>query len=128
MKNSQFRQFVVAYLECALWSSIATTGPDMEEDDYIRMESYGIDDIAPRERVKAMHDCRDFWRSNRETLDASKGSASQHGGDFWLTRNRHGAGFWDRGYGKFGEELTRNAHSYGGRYLCVGDDGQIYGF
>jgi hypothetical protein len=29
----------------------------------------------------------------------------QAGIDFWLTRNRHGAGYWDRGLGITGDKL-----------------------
>ena len=33
--------------------------------------------------------------------------------DYWLTRNRHGAGFWDRGLGDLGDRLTELAHNDG---------------
>jgi hypothetical protein len=131
VKNSNFRKFALAYLECALWSSTAHGAPDMEEDDDTSMESYGYgaDDIEPKEILKALRDCRDFYRSNLELLDESGDAFEQHGHDFWLTRNHHGAGFWDRGYpSKIGNGLTQNAHAYGERNLYVGDDGQIYGF
>jgi hypothetical protein len=51
---------------------------------------------------------------------------AQIGHDFWLTRNRHGAGFWDRGLGDLGDKLTAAAHTYGESNLYVGDDGQVY--
>ena len=35
------------------------------------------------------------------------------GHDFWLTRNHHGAGFWDRGLGDLGKQLTDLAHAAG---------------
>lgn len=35
------------------------------------------------------------------------------GHDFILTRNHHGAGFWDRGLGDLGDRLTTAAHVYG---------------
>lgn len=31
--------------------------------------------------------------------------------DYWLTRNHHGAGFWDRGLGDLGDRLTFAAQS-----------------
>lgn len=40
-------------------------------------------------------------------------TAEQFGHDFSLTRNRHGAGFWDRGYGDLGDWLTIVAHAMG---------------
>jgi hypothetical protein len=47
--------------------------------------------------------------------------------DFWLTRNHHGAGFWDGDYPEpLGKQLTELAHSYGECELYVGDDSKIY--
>lgn len=46
-------------------------------------------------------------------------TAEQFGHDFSLTRNRHGAGFWDRGYGALGSWLTTLAHAMG--------DASLYG-
>ena len=50
----------------------------------------------------------------------------QAGYDFWLTRNHHGAGFWDRGLDGVGRALTDAAHVYGEVNLYVGDNGRIY--
>ncbi len=61
-------------------------------------------------------------------LEASGLSSEQAGHDFWLTRNGHGAGFWDRGLGALGERLSKESKPYGSCDLYVGDDGQIYGF
>lgn len=46
----------------------------------------------------------------------------QHGQDFALTRNGHGAGFWDRGYGEAGDRLSDTAHRYG-EHSVLTDDG-----
>jgi hypothetical protein len=43
-----------------------------------------------------------------------------------LTRNGHGSGFWDRGLGKVGEQLTAACGPYGSSDLYVGDDGKVY--
>lgn len=51
----------------------------------------------------------------------------QAGHDFWLTRNGHGAGFWDRDLGSVGDALTAAAHVWGPIDLYVGDDNLIYG-
>lgn len=50
-------------------------------------------------------------------------SASDAGHDLWLTRNRHGVGFWDRGLGEVGDVLTREAHAMGSSYVIVDTDG-----
>jgi hypothetical protein len=46
--------------------------------------------------------------------------------DFWLTRNRHGCGFWDGSYKDLGDRLTNAAQAFGECDLYVGDDGKIY--
>jgi len=48
------------------------------------------------------------------------------GHDLWLTRNGHGAGFWDRGLGDLGKNLTDSAHALGAVYLLIGDDGRLH--
>lgn len=47
--------------------------------------------------------------------------------DFYLTRNRHGGGFWDGGWlPKSAKVLTDASHQAGSGELYVGDDGKIY--
>ena len=49
------------------------------------------------------------------------------GNDFWLTRNHHGAGFWD---GDYPEDLEKAfmgiVKNFGEVNLYVGDDGLVY--
>jgi hypothetical protein len=47
------------------------------------------------------------------------------GHDFWLTRNGHGAGFWDRGLGELGDFLTKMSKPFGEATLYVSDDGEV---
>jgi hypothetical protein len=108
------------YAICALWSS---TQDDGEPLDAV----YTSDDIAPETLESMRSDCADFIESNAEALEESGLSDEQIGHDFWLTRNGHGAGFWDRGLGEIGEALTKASKHYGEVYLYVGDDGYIYG-
>lgn len=46
---------------------------------------------------------------------------------FGVNRNGHGAGFWDRGIGAFGDRLSEASKAWGSFDLYVGDDGMIYG-
>ena len=78
-------------------------------------------------RIKA--DCRDFQRANKAALarycelrraeTAHRLRVRQYdelecaGHDFFLTRERHGTGFWDRGEDPVFEELTKAAETYG---------------
>lgn len=52
------------------------------------------------------------WRSD----------AGQIGHDLWLTRERHGSGFWDRGAGDAGDTLTAAAEAMGEGGLVVIDE------
>jgi hypothetical protein len=46
--------------------------------------------------------------------------------DFWLTRNHHGTGFWDRGLGEDGDALTKACDPYGEQTLMPADDGTLW--
>lgn len=110
---------VCAYARCALWSS---TGDDNEPLDCL----YSFDDLAPTTIQGFKEDCTDFAQSNIELLQSVDMELEQIGHDFWLTRNGHGAGFWDRNLGATGDKLTELAQVYGEVYLSVCDDGLIY--
>jgi hypothetical protein len=116
-------QFTDAYIECALWSS--TDNADDSGGEPLD-SNYGPEDIAPETYAQMVLDCESFQGANAGYLEMA-GDAARNGHDFWLTRNHHGAGFWDRGYpGNVGDILTERAHAYGEVDLMVGDDGMIY--
>lgn len=112
--------FFTAFIECALWSS--TDNAD-ESGGAPLDDNYDIDDIAPETLAELRKDCVDFWESN--LADLGDLDDEQAGHDFWLTRNGHGAGFWDRGLGAKGERLSKASKVYGGVDLMVCADGKI---
>jgi hypothetical protein len=117
MNLTHFQQ---SYIEAALWSSTDEDGEPLDA-------TYDDTDLDST-LLRQMHeDCADFVSANTAALDACGLSAEQAGHDFWLTRNGHGAGFWDRGIGELGEVLTDAAAVYGSHDLFVGEDGLIYG-
>jgi hypothetical protein len=120
--------FTRQYLATALWSS---------SDDQERPldQNYSISDIAPDSLVKLEHDCSIFQAHAAELmLDENLLRAGDYhdtlgtfGHDFWLTRNHHGAGFWDGDYLEpAASKLTLLAHTFGECDLYVGDDGKIH--
>lgn len=115
-----FDQFVEGYVTCALWSS------NDEDGDSFNETGFDSGDIASASIASMHEDCRDFLDDNIVDLLASGMTASSAGNDFWLTRNGHGTGFWDRGLGAVGERLTAAAKVYGGQDMYVGDDGKLY--
>lgn len=82
------------------------------------------DDVRKAEPSKALwkrakRDCKAFVKTVGDIIEAWP--ADQVGRDLWLTRNRHGIGFWERGengsYYTF--ELTKAAHNMGECNLYV---------
>ena len=110
------KDFTDAYIIAAMWSSTDDEGTPLDE--------LGAN-LADDARARMKSDCVDFWASQAETWQGAGLSDNQAGHDFWLTRNRHGAGFWDRGIGQAGQTLTDAAHAYGDADLYVTDTGTI---
>ena len=111
-----------AYVECALWSSHAIG----EHGDYLgTMADEGIspEDLTTGTVDEMRADCADFYDANAD--DLADMTPEQAGHDFWLTRNGHGAGFWDRGLGELGERLSDAARVYGGVDLMPLADGTV---
>lgn len=100
-----------AYVVCALRAT-------MDCDD--QGNEIRFDDYEPSRMLlaRARRDCRAFLRL--AGAQVYQHDASQVGHDFWLTRERHGAGFWDRGKGEYYEKtLTDLAHSFGDCHLWL---------
>jgi len=45
--------------------------------------------------------------------------------NFWLTRNGHGAGFWDGDFADIGDELSDIAKDFGDCTVLTNDDGSL---
>ncbi len=118
MTTTRLDTFTRNYLECALWAS--------HNDDGEALEGlYEVDDFAPEALASIVEDCEAFQRDNDD--DLYRCDMARAGHDFWLTRNRHGAGFWDGDYpDDVGRRLTEAAHVCGSSDLYVGDDGRLY--
>lgn len=115
--------FLQAYLVAALWSSTDDDGTPLDSE-------YSIDDIAPETLAAAEKDCVLFLERSahlRLGPNAPEGmDDAQAGHDFWLTRNGHGAGFWDGDWDEIGDDLTAISKAFPQVDLYVGDDGKIY--
>lgn len=84
-------------------------------------------ELAPDTRLDLAADCRSFWRRFGCYVDATGGTPEQAGHDFWLTRNEHGAGFWDGDWPEpYEDMLTKGAKCYGLFETYLGDDGLIH--
>ena len=120
--------FFTAYVEAALWSS-------MDESDENTGGSpldanYDASDIADETLATMRADCEKFQADNADLLAryydelprTEWSPQAQAGHDFWLSRNGHGAGFFDRE----ADALQAKAEAWGGFDLYVGDDGKIW--
>lgn len=106
--------FTTAYIECALWSS---TDESNDAGGEPLDSNYGPEHLTLAALREMIADCKAFLELHGLHLYGI--DAAQAGHDFWLTRNGHGAGFWDRGLGEQGETLSRAAESFGSVDLTV---------
>ena len=115
-----------AYLEAALWT-------ETDDDDNPLDGTYTLGDFAPGVREAAEAAVKQFLGDPRTLTVTGHPEfdfpAESLGHDLWLTRNGHGAGFWDREELKphgWGDTLTKVASDMGEKYIYVGDDGKLY--
>lgn len=116
-----------SYIETALWSS----RDSYDDDGSFLDQNYSIDDLAPEALERAKKDTSVFLEKAEKIVseidpeyELDQGLA---GHDFWLTRNGHGAGFWDGDYPKeIGDALTELSREFGEIDLIVGEDNKLY--
>jgi hypothetical protein len=120
-------EWQLQYIETALWSS---TDESREDGGDPMDANYSLADLAP-ETVQAMAaDCDRFRERAGDWLDEHD-DPTMAAHDFWLTRNGHGAGFWDGDWPRYGDALTAMVGwrtDFAEVTLYVGDDGMIYHF
>ncbi len=111
------------YIICALWSSLSNDDSKSEHLD----GDFDEDCIDDNTKIQMYVDVRDFVTKNKELLEASGLSPEQIGHDFWLSRNGHGAGFFDRNLPiEIEEKLMGESKSFKGFDLYIGDDNKIH--
>lgn len=124
-KLPEVRAFFRGYVEAILWANVTWEGENGKPP-----EGYGNGDIELTEEqlrelsgdvvdfVEAQLSELDEYARKRERSEGGWFSAWEAAGrDFALTRNGHGAGFWDRGLGDLGERLKRASKPYGEAWI-----------
>ncbi len=88
----------------------------------------GFSDLHPDALEAIKRDCGAFHVNARDLLRQAykrEGySEEQAGHDFWLTRNGHGTGFWDRAplaFAGLGERLSEKAREFGESHVWFAD-------
>ncbi len=118
MDNREWLEKMVrGYLKCALWSSTDQNGEPLDA-------RFRLENISASSTLTAYDDCLEFVRDcamadlwDGDELDRGLClMPDTFGHDFWLSRNGHGAGFFDRHelYGKAkGDKLQSIARKFG---------------
>jgi hypothetical protein len=90
--------FTKAYIECMRWA---------RGEDEVDLTVYDLESI--------IDDCNDFQNLAHDLMKGL--DVRQCGHDFYLTRNGHGSGFWDRGYdAQLSDALCAICNEFGDSY------------
>lgn len=125
---------VTGYLDAQLW--LGLDWDHMVGDNPQPLDrNYDLDDFtdeyvaavrAELVDVIAAHPLAVRMYLAQRTTAARDGSVSAHfGQDFYLNREGHGVGFWDRGLGELGDYLSDIAKSYGSAADLHDVDGKL---
>ncbi len=116
-QDPELNDFERAYVEAMLFSSI-----DEYEEPFD--SNYTFRHLSPEALSVVKSDCEKFVEMAGDMISTDR--LAQAGHDFWLTRNGHGAGFWD---GKWEEpaasKLTELSKQFGENDLYANDEGKI---
>ncbi len=133
MSNHKFNleAFLGAYMVAALFTC---TGANDESSDASFLDlNYHVTDIDQDSVTVMRKECEAFYAANTalldEACDRTGYGAESAGHDFWLTRNGHGVGFWDRielAHDGLGDKLTEACKTCPEVSLYMGDNGKIY--
>ncbi|QQG33455.1 hypothetical protein [Pectobacterium phage PcCB7V] len=118
------RAFIAGYIEAMLF---AETSTDSNGEEIDNLAGYELSATAKEESEQA---CARFldWHGAKVDLAIAGSDDYDHtqaGRDFWFTRQGHGVGFWDRGLGSVGDDLSDAARSFGEKHVFIDDDGLI---
>ena len=124
--------FMRGYVEAMLWANTFVWRPG-EEESTCEDVAYWYQSPGRwwEDTPVDLTDAEAFWDVFGYvllSLDYSRGrgeqwpSAEMAGHDFALTRNGHGAGFWDRGLGEMGDMLSKECKPYGSHTVIINVD------
>lgn len=113
--------FEKSYIETILWASI-------DEETQKPMDSiFSVNDFSDEAMLRIKKDCAEFQVGEEYSDITNDYNDVQLAHDFWITRNHHGAGFWDGDYPKeIGDFLTNRAGKFPELRVYVGDDKKLY--
>ncbi|QRI45328.1 hypothetical protein SEA_ENNEA_94 [Gordonia phage Ennea] len=111
------------YVDALCWTQRAYDDDNADADLTLSDMGYGYDDLAPGTRARIIGELMALitahplavrmYGANRRYNGCEGDVWSHFGHDYLLTRDGHGAGFWDRGLGDLGDYLTAIAKTMG---------------
>lgn len=126
--SREFVEFLAGYSTALLWSST-----DEVDGETVNLDQYSTSNQAD-DHCRAA--CLAFFKAHATDLAeaaplyvSAQGSTGYEmaGHDFALTRNGHGAGFWDGDLPEaLGARLTEASKAAGECWPYIGDDGTVY--
>lgn len=128
--------FFRAYCETAAWCGVEYKSGDVRADSD-KASDMAADDIHPATLREMQEDCTAFLEKARPIIEAAIETGEvtcgpdfdewgRAGHDFWLTRNGHGAGFWDGDWPEpMADQLDTLAKGFGEVDLMINADGSI---
>lgn len=115
--EAELNTFLDGYIDVAIWLLPEWTEEEEEHDnpDWSG-EYFDRGSISPAALESITNDARDFLSKAYPLVSAD---LSQAGHDFFLTRNGHGTGFWDRDevWGPYATALSELSGTYGSQSL-----------
>jgi hypothetical protein len=123
-------RFMAAYIEALFFTEQEHLEEQLNEShesgNLLDFREVSDLELSPKLKFRTSQDCEKFEAENGD--DLSVGDTEEGGYDFWLTRNRHGCGYWDGDWPEpQATRLTEAAHRFGEMEVYLGDDGLIYG-
>lgn len=127
MTENEKKEFISAYITTALWL-------EMDSNENPLEQNYSEKDLTISANQRIQEDCTQFLEKASSIIDKAIednavqfgpdfGPYGRAGHDFFLTRNHHGAGYWDGDWSEpYGDQLTELAHTFGECNLCVEDN------
>lgn len=119
-------RFVRGYLQTALWTGMDEYGVPLDK-------TYNVDNHISDESLNKIYgEARVFLNRAEPYLNQYEEANNVYvdyggvGHDFFLTRNGHGAGFWDGDWEPVGDELTAIAEEFGEVDVYHDGDETIY--
>lgn len=106
------------YIKTALWAETDDEGIPLDDE-------YEFGDVHEDSLKAAQKDIDKFLEEIDKRNISTDGKNVHIIHDFWLTRNGHGAGFWDGDYDD-GDRLTELSKEFGSSIIYIGDDDLIH--